>query len=384
MSWNSIIGQHRVKNILQHAITENKIAHGYCFWGMNGVGKDALALEFAKVVNCIDPLVTNNSIEACESCRSCHQANKLEHPNIKLVFSLPAGKSTDSRDDSPVSRLTDDQIKLIQEQMQLKSENPYHDITIPNASQIRISSIRDVKKSVTMSASQAGRRVVIISNADEMTTEAANAFLKTLEEPHDQVTLILTTARHDTLPQTILSRCQQIYCEPLSDEDITSNLVAKMDVDPSEARLISSFAQGSYAKACEFMDEDMRAMRLDVVDILRSALKRSAYRAELLTKIDKLTGEKDRTRVEMMLMLLMLWLRDCYTYSLTGIDSMIINIDQQETIGKFSGAFEGADYPAAIQAVEEAISHVRRNVQLQLTILTMLITCRRIFLREVA
>lgn len=383
MSWNSIIGQQRVKNILQHAISENKIAHGYCFWGMEGVGKDALALEFAKVVNCLEPRVTSSGIESCDNCRSCHQADKLEHPNIKFVFSLPAGKSTDSRDDSPIFRLSDDQIKLIQEQMHIKSENPYHNITIPNASQIRISSIRDVKKSVTMSASQSGRRVVIISEADEMTTEAANAFLKTLEEPHDQVTLILTTARHDTLPQTILSRCQQIYCEPLSDEDIAENLVLKMGVERSEARLISSFAQGSYAKACEFLDEDMRAMRLDVIEILRSALKKSYYRADILYKIEKLTGEKDRTRVEMMLMLLMIWLRDCYAYSLAGNNAMIINIDQQETIEKFSGAFTGADYPAAIQSVEEAISHVRRNVQLQLTLLTMLITCRRIFLREV-
>lgn len=51
MAWNTIIGQQRVKKILQRAITEQKIPHGYCFWGMEGVGKDALALEFAKTVN---------------------------------------------------------------------------------------------------------------------------------------------------------------------------------------------------------------------------------------------------------------------------------------------------------------------------------------------
>jgi DNA polymerase-3 subunit delta' len=380
MAWNSIIGQQRVKTILQRAILEHKIPHGYCFWGMEGVGKDALALEFAKTVNCPYPRETDDGIEACGTCKSCIQADKIEHPNIKFVFSLPAGKSADSRDDSPIFRLTDDQIKLIQEQLQIKSENPYHNITIPNASQIRISSIRDVKKSVTMSASQQGRRVVIISEADEMTTEAANAFLKTLEEPHDEITLILTTARHDSLPQTILSRCQQIYCDALTDDDIADALTARMNLEYEEARLISSFAQGSYARACEFLDENMRRMRLEVVDLLRSALKKTFYRAEVLSHLEKMTGEKDRTRVEMMLMLLMMWLRDCHAFAAARYDAPIINIDQRDTIEKFATAFAGADYPSAISAVEDAIIHIRRNVQIQLTMLTLLITCRRIFL----
>lgn len=380
MAWNTIIGQQRVKTILQRAITEQKIPHGYCFWGMEGVGKDALALEFAKTVNCQSPLQTASGIEACDNCKSCIQAGKIEHPNIKFVFSLPVGKSADSRDDSPIFRMTDDQIKLIQEQLQLKSENPYHTITVPNASQIRISSIRDVKKSVTMSAQQQGRRVVIISGADEMTTEAANAFLKTLEEPHDEVTLILTTARHDSLPQTILSRCQQIYCDALSDDDITAALTERMNVPSEEARLISSFAQGSYSRACEFLDENMRRMRHEVVDLLRAALKKSIYRADVLSHLEKMTGEKDRTRVEMMLMLLMMWIRDCHAFTVARLDAPIINIDQRETIEKFSNAFAGADYVAAITAVENAIIHIRRNVHIQLTMLTLLISCRKIFL----
>ncbi len=380
MAWNSIIGQHRVKAILQRAITEHKIPHGYCFWGMEGVGKDALALEFAKIVNCPNPRKTDTGIEACDNCKSCTQADKIEHPNIKFVFSLPAGKSGDSRDDSPVFRLSDDQIKLIQEQLQLKSENPYHNITIANASQIRISSIRDVKKSVTMSAQQEGRRVVIISEADEMTTEAANAFLKTLEEPHDDITLILTTARHDSLPQTIVSRCQQIFCEALTDDDIAVALAERMNVSMDEARLISSFAQGSYARACEFLDEDMRRMRHDAVDLLRVALKKNIYRIDILSHLDKLTGEKDRSKVEMMLMLLLMWMRDCHAFSVAQADAPIINIDQRETIEKFTNAFLGADYGAAISAVEDAINHIRRNVQIQLTMLTLLITCRKVFL----
>jgi DNA polymerase-3 subunit delta' len=171
MSWSSVIGQHRVKELLRRALHEEKIAHAYLFWGMEGIGKDALALALAKTLNC--ERRTLPSTEPCNQCRSCMQADKLEHPNIKLVFSLPAAKSAETRDDSPLFKLTDAQIEEIQEQLRIKADNPYHNLTIANARQIRIASIRDVKRSISMSQSQSGHRVVIVSEADEMTVEAA-------------------------------------------------------------------------------------------------------------------------------------------------------------------------------------------------------------------
>lgn len=199
MSWSSIIGQYRVKNILQRAIAEGRIAHAYCFWGPEGIGKDALALEFAKTLNCEQPLIRDGMAEACDTCKSCVQAAVIQHPNIQLVFSLPAAKSDDGKSVSPILKLSDDQIRLIQEQLKLKAEDPYHNITIPNATQIRIAAVRDVKKNISMSATQRGRRFVIISEADAMNQEAANAFLKTLEEPNANVTIILTTSRRDQI-----------------------------------------------------------------------------------------------------------------------------------------------------------------------------------------
>jgi DNA polymerase-3 subunit delta' len=382
MAWSSVIGQERVKNILQHAILEHKIPHAYCLYGIRGIGKDALALEFAKTVNCMQPrILPGYGIEACDECHSCYQAARLEHPNIRLIFSLPAGKSSPERDDSPVFRLSDDQIALLQEQLHIKAANPYHRIQLPNATQIRISAIRDIKKSIMMSAAQQGRRCIIISEADQMTNEAANAFLKTLEEPHQNITLLLTTAQKDLLPRTILSRCQQVYCDPLNDNELSLALELKHGLPQSEGLLISSFAQGSYARATEFIDEDMRALRLEIVEILRAVLRKNGYKLELMHHVDTMASSKDRNKVSVMLTLLLLWLRDCYACSVNGPDSAhIINIDQRETIARFTTAFAGADYPAAIQAVEMAIEQIRRNVQIQLVLITLLLICREIFL----
>ena len=215
MAWNAIIGQEKVKNLLQKAIIDNRIANSYCFWGLDGIGKDALAIEFAKSANCINPIIYGNTIQACDSCSSCKEITNLQSQSLEIIFSLPAGKTPDGHSDDPIAKLSDEQIDLIQEQIALKAENPYHKISIPNANQIKISSIRGLKKKLTLTSGSRGRRFVIISNADEMNSESANSFLKTLEEPHDNITIILTTSRPDTILPTILSRCQQVRCQPL-------------------------------------------------------------------------------------------------------------------------------------------------------------------------
>ena len=366
---------------MQRAAAEGRTAHGYCFWGAAGVGKDAVALEFAKILNCAAPRRAAERIEACDECKSCRQAAKLEHPNIRFVFSLPAGKSAPAdRDESPLFRLSDEQITVIREQMTAKAANPYHDIAIPNATQIKIASIRDIKKSVTMSAAQSGTRCIIISDADEMTAEAANSFLKTLEEPHDNVVLILTTSRRDQLPQTILSRCQQVYFPALSDDDITRALVGRKGIAPDDARLVASFAQGSYSRACEFLNEDMRRYRHEVIDALRAAVKRQEFRIGLLHQVETLTGDKDRNKLEIMLTLLLLWMRDVFAVAVTGNPAAIANTDQRQSIERFAAAFPEAPCAEIVAAIEESVESVRRNVDQRLVLLTLLLRCRYLLL----
>ncbi len=391
MAWHNIIGQHRVKNILTRAIAEKRIAHAYCFWGAEGIGKDALALEFAKVMNCEQP--RNNAegiIEACGTCKSCHQAAQIQHPNIQFIFSLPAAKAASSEKDgamgtSPILKLSDDQIHLIQEQLKIKAANPYHNIAIPNAAQIRIASIREVKKQISMSSSQRGRRFVIISEADAMNQEAANAFLKTLEEPSSQVTIILTTSRREQLLSTILSRCQQIRCDALFDEDIANALVAQHHIPLEEARLAARLADGSYSKATELLGEDLRQLRIEIVNLLRLMLtprfvQKFTYELEAL--VGKGRGDSDRTKLERMLILLLTWIRDAYALSVSDREDTIINIDQIEDLKRFVGRFGvSGNLDAAARAIEQAIERLRRNVNATLILTTLALEVRRILYR---
>lgn len=389
MAWQAIIGQQRVKNILGRAIAEKRIAHAYCFWGAEGIGKDALALEFAKVMNCEHPRTgTNGLMEACDTCKSCLQASHLQHPNIQFIFSLPAAKSSSGSDKdgamgvSPILKLSDDQIQLIQEQLRIKATNPYHNMAIPNAAQIRIASIREVKKQISMSSSRPGRRFVIISEADAMNQEAANAFLKTLEEPTSQVTIILTTSRREQLLSTILSRCQQIRCDALFDEDIAHALVAQHTIPLEEARLVARLADGSYSKATELLGEDLRQLRIEIVNLLRLMLTPRfvlKFTFELEGLIGKGSGDRDRTKLERMLILLLTWIRDAYALSVSEREDTIINIDQIEDLKRFVGRFGvSGNLDAAARAIEQAIERLRRNINVTLILTTLALDVRRI------
>lgn len=379
MAWSQIVGHVRIKKILQTSFIEGKVASSYLFHGADGVGKDAMALEFAKLLNCDSPTINNNSADACERCRSCRNAAAMQHNSIQYVFALPTGKN-ESKDDPPLSKLSDEQISSIMEQIAKKSDNIYHQIAVPSATQIRIGLIRDIKRKLTLADSGSGRRCIIISSADMMNPEAANAFLKTLEEPNPNTTIILTTSRQDKLLPTIVSRCTQIYYEQIEPDLLVEFLQNTKGLDSNEAKIVAAFSQGSVSRALEFIGSNIRDRRDFIINLLRSSLKKSGYRSELATQIDTLIQSTDKKSLEQSLQLLLFWLQDAYKIALAAGQSGIVNSDDTESLIKFSSKFSPDRYPYVIAKIEESISNIYRNVNLHLNLLTLFIYTRKILL----
>ncbi|MEO5928595.1 MAG: hypothetical protein ABIR47_01570 [Candidatus Kapaibacterium sp.] len=362
MSWDSIIGQRRAKGLLRAALGSRRIPHAWLFTGAEGIGKDAAAIEVAKVLRCESPL--ENGTVVCGVCRGCVSTAALSNGNVRFVFALPSGKGEDSRADSPMLKLSDAEITLIKEQMALKAANPYHNITIPRAQQIKISSIREVKRDISFAANEGGWRIVIVSEAHLMGEEAANAFLKTLEEPNSRTLLILTTSARGRMLPTILSRCQEVRFDLLTDEEIAAALIERQGADRTSALLLAKLAEGSYSRGVELMSGDLNQLRFDVVSFLRTALRRSPI--ALHAEIERLTSGSDRVQIERMLALLALWLRDVYSYRLTGGDAFIVNRDQLKDIQSFDTRFGRAPLDRLILSIEGSIRAVRSNAQIPL------------------
>ncbi len=168
-----MLGQERAKLLLAAAFAPERLGHAYLFTGPDGVGKTLLAQEAAQALLC-----RGDGARPCGACQDCRLFEHDSHPDFLLL--QPEG-------DSRV---------------------------------IKIKQVQDLIHTLSLMPVQGNRRVAILRDADALNEEAANALLKTLEEPPASALLILTSSRPRALLPTLRSRCQEIRFEPLSDGHI--------------------------------------------------------------------------------------------------------------------------------------------------------------------
>ena len=368
MGWERIIGQDRVKDLLRRMLASKRMAHAYLFFGGEGVGKDAAAIEFARTLNC-----QKNTVDPCGECGSCKKIDLLQHPNLKLIFPLPIGKNEKAGDD-PIEVLSEDQVTAVQEQLRLKAANPYHTISIPRANYIKINSVRDLRRDAALSAFEGGKKVFLISNAETMNAEASNSLLKTLEEPSSDALFILTVSQKEQLLETIISRCQLIQFDLLGEEEIQAALITREHVEPTQASLIARLARGSYSAAVEMLSVDMVGQRQEVVHFLRLVL--GSLRAPLAADIERIVSLGDRAAVERWLKMLEVWLRDAMVLRDHG-EGGLLNIDHTKELKSFTEKFPRADLVGALDTIDRSVALVGKNVYLPLVLTSLAIDLRR-------
>ncbi len=372
MAWEQVIGQDTVKRLLQRAVATGRLPHALLLTGLDGSGVLAIAIALSRTLVCEAPRKDGVHVDACGACRSCRQALTLQHPNITIVTALPAGKADIE------AELPTDVIEELSHQIQLIASDPYQPFGLTGATQIRIGQIRELKRSMALSAAQGGWRVVILHHVENLTTEASNAFLKTLEEPHRNVLLILTSAAPERVLPTIASRCQQMHIPPLDDEDLVVALI-KEGVDAQEATLLAPFAEGDFTLSRALLREDVQAERTEAINLLRAALKPKEYRVGLVEAVNNAADRKDRQRALLMLSLLALWLRDVQMVCSYGDGSSLANADQRDVVLRFAQSYGTADLSEALHIIERAARDIRRNVTINVVLLTALMELRQLF-----
>jgi DNA polymerase-3 subunit delta' len=363
--WPRVIGQRRVKETLLAARRSGRLPHAYLFYGGEGVGKDAMALELARVLRC-----ERGGEEACGQCPSCDRMARMQHPDVHLIIPLPRG-SQEKEDDEPLAKLTEAEVHAVQEQLRLKGADPYYRIQIPRANVIKVTSIREIRRESSMSTSDNRTRIFIISGADAMNDESSNTLLKTLEEPPGDTMFILTTSRREALLPTILSRCQNIRFDPLTEGEILSALIGRGHLEEGRASLLARLAGGSYTHALELGESDLMGQRAEVVDFVRKAI--GGKTLELLELIERMAETKDRDVHIRFLTLMLLWFRDALVLR-HGAE--VINVDQTAELKSFVSRFPGADLTRAFGDVEKAISLVGRYTYIKLVLAQLAVRIR--------
>jgi len=166
MAWQ-IIGHDWAVTFLQQSLATGRVAHAYLFTGPPQIGKRTLARGLAQALNC------TGTQPPCGQCQSCQKVSKGTHPDVRIIEGEGAGGS------------------------------------------IKIDQVRAVKREAMLSSYEGRFRVYILRHVDMASLEAANSLLKILEEPPEHVVLVLTAVQPESLPATVVSRCQRLDLRPV-------------------------------------------------------------------------------------------------------------------------------------------------------------------------
>jgi DNA polymerase-3 subunit gamma/tau len=217
-----VVGQQHVTRTLQNAIRSNHVAHAYIFSGVRGVGKTTSARILAKALNC----VKGPAPEPCNECDRCRE--------------ISTGTSLDVME-------------------------------IDAASNRGIDQIRELREMVRYAPATGRYKVVILDEAHQLTEEASNALLKTLEEPPERVIFILATTAPEDLPETIRSRAQHFHFRSLSYGEIAESLehITKaegLEIEPGAVAVLARAAEGSLRDGLSLLEQAMAYCEKSISD----------------------------------------------------------------------------------------------------------------------
>ncbi len=243
-----IIGHKNIVNFLQRSITNKKIVHAYLFYGPENLGKKTVAKYFALSLICERKEIDN---VPCGKCQNCQKFFKNIHPDI----------------------------------IWLRKENDKKNISIDQ--------IRDLKEKISLTSFTNSYKIVIIVNTEEMTGEAANSFLKILEEPPPKNVIILLANSLKNIPKTIISRCQLIKFSLVSKKEIFDFLIKKYKLNKKEAEEISALSFGRPGRAIKFLENKERLKNYlesqkKLIKIIKSNLNQRLKIVEEIIKEEKI------------------------------------------------------------------------------------------------
>ncbi len=320
MPFSDIYGHEKQVMILRQFLAAGRIPHALLLHGIPGTGKLKVAITLAQALNCLDETIHD---DACGQCIACRKIERGNHPD--LFFVKPEGQF------------------------------------------IRIAKIREIQEKMLFKPMEARVQMFIMTDADRMNSEAANALLKTLEEPLSKNIIILTTARLYQLPLTIVSRCQQLRFNPLPKDRVTAYLVKVRGLAVDLAEEIALLSGGSIGKAEKMQSQSEKSKQEELLALFLK--KPSAAR---LGSFTERFGQEKEEIVDNLLFWKSL-LRDVLVYKTSHADDLLINAFGREAISCYAGRTEEKTILKQIDLLDKTIWAIEHNANKQLTLDTLLI-----------
>ncbi len=310
-----VVGHEWAIDLLERQQQSGRAAQALLLTGPPNVGKSTLARYFAQRLNC------SGEPQPCGICASCRKLTSGNHPDVRIF----------DGDDQP----------------------------------IKIDHIRDLQRELSLSPNESQYRVALLCGFERATTNAANALLKTLEEPASQVVLILTATDPGILLPTIVSRCQILTLRPLPTSTIFDALQRQWAVDSAQAELLAQLAGGRLGWAIRALaDQELLARREHHLQALLELL--AGNRVDRLAYAHKISRDPVMLK-EVLTQWLIIW-RDLLLLQSGAAQAKIMNLDWRgklQTLAHQSSVNQSAQM---VTRLRTALINLERNVNPRLNL----------------
>jgi DNA polymerase-3 subunit delta' len=316
MPFASIVGHAHIVALLRQSAARGRVPQSLLFAGPDGVGKRAVALALAQAVNC----PRRREGDACGACGACHRILRGQHSDVTVV---------DRGDEASIK------IRTLRERViDVVGYRPF----------------------------EAERRVFVIDPADDLTLEAQDALLKTLEEPPPSAILILITAYPDALRPTVQSRCRRLRFAPLSEADVARIVAGRAGVKPAEARLLAAASGGSVARALAAQAGELAADRDAALALLQAAAAARGVAGRFKAAaalVQHGSKRRDREALSVRLAIVGSLVRDLASLSVD--DGPLANADLADALGRLRPSFSLQRLAAGWTTLGRAEAALDRN-----------------------
>jgi DNA polymerase-3 subunit delta' len=318
MTFEQILGHERQKEILQRALANGRLAHAYLFSGPDGIGKRLMALALARAIVCDEQ-------RGCGNCIACRKIDHQNHPDLHILE--------------------------------------------PDGNSIKIEQIRAFQKELNLKPLESPRKICLIEKADAMTTGAANALLKTLEEPRGDTLLILLSDQPNLLLETIRSRCQPLPFTRHPSSRIKTELEKQLGIDPAESHVLAALSEGSFKKAFGKDRELFLEQRRELLKTLTGLSAGSIL--PILDFADQIAA--DKTILLDILEIFQAFYRDVLMNLQGRSEEELVNLDLMEKIARVSARETVTSTLNKLEALIEVRRQLDRNVNKQLAMEVLLL-----------
>jgi DNA polymerase-3 subunit delta' len=371
MTLPTIRGHAEVLHRLSRAAAGGTLAQSILLYGPEGVGKERIGLWLAQCLVCETPSPDG----PCGTCQPCRLVNRLEHPDVHWFFPLPRPEGASAE------KLRDKLEDLRAAELALRRADAGHVPSYERAPAHFLAAIQRIHQLASVRPSMGRRKVFVVGDAElmvpqESSPEAANAFLKLLEEPPDDTTVIVTSSQPGALLPTIRSRVLGIRVGPVAAEEVREYLVDELGMSSEEAETIARVSRGAIGRALRLRGEgpgegSLRKARATGRELLIAALSRGPVPRLAAANAQKPVGGRGSFGDD--LDALGEWLRDLLAVA-AGAENAVADPEARQLLQRAVSrkGIHPLGVTAALGRVAEAQEWAQGNVNPQLIVAELL------------